>query len=136
MADVKPQPAKIERLENDYTRRLDKQATQQHHHRWLGKRRARRATRIIIVFAVFMTILGIQWVRTNASLHTVNQQVTTSEQQLTKTKATNQKLKLQIKQLNDKDYLGRLIRSKYYYTKSGETVYSLPGDHATDVTAK
>ncbi|MCH5465561.1 FtsB family cell division protein [Levilactobacillus tujiorum] len=136
MADVKPKPAKIERLENDYTRRLDHQQARAHRHQWLGKRRMRRATRILAVFAVFALVLSIQLVRTNASLHHVQQEVTTSKQKLTATKATNRKLQLQIKQLNDKDYLGRLIRSKYYYSKSGETIYSLPGDHASDVTVK
>ncbi|MFD1550350.1 MULTISPECIES: FtsB family cell division protein [Levilactobacillus] len=136
MADVKPKPAKIERLENDYTRRLDRQQATVHHHQWLGKRRMRRATRILAIFAVFAVVLGIQLVRTNASLHHVRQEVTTSKQKLAATKATDHKLQLQIKQLNNKDYLGRLVRSKYYYSKSGETIYSLPGDHASDVTVK
>ncbi|MBT9676656.1 septum formation initiator family protein [Levilactobacillus brevis] len=136
MADEKVQPAKVKRLENDYTRQLDHQQAVQHHTRWLGRRRMRRALRIGLVFAVFALILGIQLVRTNASLHKVNQQVATSERQLTKTKAENTQLDLKVKQLNNQDYVAQLIRSKYYYSKSGETIYSLPGDHASDVTAK
>lgn len=136
MADEKVQPAKVKRLENDYARQLDHQQAVQHHTRWLGRRRMRRALRIGLVFAVFALILGIQLVRTNASLHKVNQQVATSERQLTKTKAENTQLDLKVKQLNNQDYVAQLIRSKYYYSKSGETIYSLPGDHASDVTAK
>lgn len=136
MADEKVQLAKVKRLENDYTRQLDHQQAVQHHTRWLGRRRMRRALRIGLVFAVFALILGIQLVRTNASLHKVNQQVATSERQLTKTKAENTQLDLKVKQLNNQDYVAQLIRSKYYYSKSGETIYSLPGDHASDVTAK
>lgn len=136
MADEKVQPAKVKRLENDYTRQLDHQQAVQHHTRWLGRRRMRRALRIGLVFAVFALILGIQLVRTNASLHKVNQQVATSERQLTKTKAENTQLDLKVKQLNNQDYVAQLIRSKYYYSKSGETIYSLPGDYASDVTAK
>jgi len=135
MADAKP-AAKIKRLDNDYTRKIQHQQAVQHHTRWLGHRRVRRATRILVVFAVFAIILGVQLIRTHASLHQVNQQVATSERTLTKTKAKSAALKQEIKQLNDKDYLGQLIRSKYYYSKSGETIYSLPGDHASDVTAK
>ncbi|MFD1456451.1 septum formation initiator family protein [Levilactobacillus lanxiensis] len=135
MADAKP-TAKIKRLDNDYTRKIQHQQAVQHHTRWLGHRRVRRATRILVVFAVFAIILGVQLIRTHASLHQVNQQVATSERTLTKTKAKNADLKQEIKQLNDKDYLAQLIRSKYYYSKSGETIYSLPGDHASDVTAK
>ena len=136
MADEKVQPAKVKRLENDYTRQLDHQQAVQHHTRWLGRRRMRRALRIGLVFAVFALILGIQLIRTNASLHKVNQHVATSERQLTKTKAENTQLDLKVKQLNNQDYVAQLIRSKYYYSKSGETIYSLPGDHASDVTAK
>lgn len=136
MADEKVQPAKVKRLENDYTRQLEHQQAVQHHTRWLGRRRMRRALRIGLVFAVFALILGIQLIRTNASLHKVNQQVATSERQLTKTKAENTQLDLKVKQLNNQDYVAQLIRSKYYYSKSGETIYSLPGDHASDVTAK
>lgn len=136
MADEKVQTAKVKRLENDYTRQLDHRQAVQHHTRWLGRRRMRRALRIGLVFAVFALILGIQLIRTNASLHKVNQQVATSERQLTKTKAENTQLDLKVKQLNNQDYVAQLIRSKYYYSKSGETIYSLPGDHASDVTAK
>lgn len=137
MADVKAKTAKVRQLENDYTRQLARQQqTAEHRHHWLGKRRAHRASRILLIFAVFAAILTIQLVRTNASLHRVNQQVVASKQKLTQTKATNKQLKKQIKQLNDQDYVGQLIRSKYYYSKTGETIYSLPGDHASDVTAK
>jgi len=135
MADAKP-TAKIKRLDNDYTRKIQHQQAVKHRTRWLGHRRVRRAARILVVFAVFAIILGVQLIRTHASLHQVNQQVATSEQTLTKTKTKNADLKQEIKQLNDKDYLAQLIRSKYYYSKSGETIYSLPGDHASDVTAK
>ncbi|QMU07032.1 FtsB family cell division protein [Levilactobacillus suantsaii] len=139
MADDKPvQTTKVQHLENEYARQLarQKEPTVSIQHHGLKRRRVRRALRIFAVFAVFALILGVQLVRTNASLHHVNQKVEASEQRLDKAKDTNAKLKLKVKQLNNKDYLGQLIRSKYYYSKSGETIYSLPGDHAKDVTEK
>ncbi|GEO74876.1 dihydroorotate dehydrogenase [Levilactobacillus namurensis] len=137
MATKQPHTAKVERLENDYTRLLDRQhAAAKHRRNWMSRRRAKRALRIIACFAFFILILGVQLVRTNASRHKVDQQVVTSQRQLAKAKHTNADLKAQVKQLNDQDYLGQLIRSKYYYSKSNETIYSLPGDHANDVTAK
>ena len=45
-------------------------------------------------------------------------------------KAKNADLKEQIKQLNDEDYLRKLIREKYSYSKDNEIIYNLP----TDVT--
>jgi len=78
MADAKP-TAKIKRLDNDYTRKIQHQQAVKHRTRWLGHRRVRRAARILVVFAVFAIILGVQLIRTHASLHQVNQQVATSE---------------------------------------------------------
>jgi cell division protein DivIC len=40
----------------------------------------------------------------------------------------NKALKVKVKQMNDEQYLEKLIRSKYLYTKKGETVYNLPND--------
>ena len=136
MADSQPQQAKIERLDNDYTRQIAQEQLAAHRHRGLSQRRAKRAVRIVAVFAVFALFLGIQLIQTNVGRHKVERQVVASRERLAKTKHTNAELRAQVKQLNDKDYLGQLIRSKYYYSKTNETIYSLPGDHASDVTAK
>ena len=40
----------------------------------------------------------------------------------------NAQLKDKVKQMNDENYLEKLIRAKYFYTKKGETVYNLPND--------
>jgi cell division protein DivIC len=47
---------------------------------------------------------------------------------LAKEKATNQKLKTQVKNLQNDDYLQKYVREKYLYTKEGELVFNLPGD--------
>ncbi|WP_279404165.1 FtsB family cell division protein [Secundilactobacillus kimchicus] len=55
---------------------------------------------------------------------------------LTEAKADNKALTQKVALLNDRDYLDKLIRAKYYYSKSNETIYSLPSDKTTDVSVK
>ncbi|PWF99297.1 FtsB family cell division protein [Levilactobacillus bambusae] len=129
-------PGQIEQLNNDYTRHVADQVMEQRKRQALMTRRRRRALKILAVFAVAALFFTIQLVRTNASYHHVQQQVKTTKVKLADERKTNADLKGQIKDLNDDDYLAKLIRSKYYYTKSGETVYSLPSDRSSDVVSK
>lgn len=52
---------------------------------------------------------------------------------LDKVKKDNSSLKLRVKQLNDDEYLEKLIREKYYYSRDNETIYNLPDDKAKSV---
>lgn len=97
--------------------------------------RRRRFVLIVAVFGALILFLGFQLINTRSNLHQMNRQVATSQVKLKKVQQRNDQLEGQIKQLNNKDYLQKLLRSKYDYTKSGETVYSLPNDSAADVTA-
>ncbi len=47
--------------------------------------------------------------------------------------ADNASLKLRVKQLNDDEYLEKLIREKYYYSRDNEMIYNLPDDKAKSV---
>ena len=125
--------SKIQQLDNDYSRQVasDHQGQQQR----VGQVRRRRFVLIVAVFGALMLLFGYQLINTRVSLHSVNQQVATSQVKLKQAQQKNSQLETQIKQLNNKDYLQKLLRSKYDYTKSGETVYSLPNDNAADVTA-
>lgn len=48
------------------------------------------------------------------------------QKQLTTTKNEQQKLKRQIKRLNDDDYLGELARKNFYMSKDGEIIFTTP----------
>ena len=39
-------------------------------------------------------------------------------------------LNILIKQLNDEDYVQKLIRKKYLYSKNNEIIFSLPEDNS------
>ncbi|MDV7720171.1 septum formation initiator family protein [Pediococcus ethanolidurans] len=91
---------------------------------------------IMGIFIVFAGIFGFQIVHTHYQRAAVNQQIQTSKAQYTTAKTQNKSLGLQVKQLNNADYLQKLLREKYYYSKSGEIIYSLPADHSSDVSQK
>jgi len=124
---------KVKQLDNDYTRQVVTNKVGQYQ-RFTQVRR-RRFVLIIAVFGALILFFGFQLINTRSNLKQVNGQVATSQVKLQKTQQKNDQLETQIKQLNNKDYLQKLLRSKYDYTKSGETVYSLPNDSAADVTA-
>ncbi|MBS0950949.1 septum formation initiator family protein [Lactiplantibacillus plantarum] len=124
---------KIKQLDNDYIRQV---ATDEHGQaQRVAQVRRRRFILIVAVFGALILFFGFQLINTRSNLHQVNRQVATSQVELKKVQQKNNQLESQIKQLNNKDYLQKLLRSKYDYTKSGETVYSLPNDNAADVTA-
>ena len=124
---------KIKQLDNYYIRQV---ATDEHGQaQRVAQVRRRRFILIVAVFGALILFFGFQLINTRSNLHQVNRQVATSQVKLKKVQQKNNQLESQIKQLNNKDYLQKLLRSKYDYTKSGETVYSLPNDNAADVTA-
>lgn len=123
----------IKQLDNDYTRQAA--TNQQGQDQRVRQVRRRRFVAIVAVFGALILFFGFQLINTRTNLRQVNRQVATSQVKLNQAQQKHDQLETQIKQLNNKDYLQKLLRSKYDYTKNGETVYSLPNDNAADVTA-
>lgn len=90
--------------------------------------------RLFAVIAAVVTVVCLVQVGRNLwQAHTVKQQTTTAQKKLDKVKKDNSSLKLRVKQLNDDEYLEKLIREKYYYSRDNETIYNLPDDKAKSV---
>ncbi|MGM9907290.1 FtsB family cell division protein [Limosilactobacillus sp.] len=85
----------------------------------------RRCERIVAAFLLIFLFLGFQIVRSRHSLAKVNINIHQTEVQLASQKAKGRELNQQVKQLHDPEYLQQVIRSKYNYSKKGETVYNL-----------
>ncbi|MBB1079613.1 septum formation initiator family protein [Limosilactobacillus sp. STM2_1] len=85
----------------------------------------RRCKRIIAVFLVVFLIFGIQIFQSKRTLTDINGNIQQAQSQLTKQKQKNQQLQQQIKMLHNPDYIQQVIRSKYNYSKKGETIYNL-----------
>ncbi|GEL16088.1 FtsB family cell division protein [Pediococcus cellicola] len=96
--------------------------------------RLHRFYMIIGIFLVLAGIFGFQIIHTHYQRVSVDQRIQASKTHYNTAKAENKSLGLQVKQLNNSDYLQKLLREKYYYSKSGEIIYSLPSDHSSDVS--
>lgn len=130
---MKEDKQKIKVMNNDFYR--EKTAAKK---RMVAKNRRYLQHKVIMrsfaVIATFVTVVCLVQVGRNLwQAHTVKQQTTTAQKKLDKVKKDNSSLKLRVKQLNDDEYLEKLIREKYYYSRDNETIYNLPDDKAKSV---
>lgn len=84
-----------------------------------------RLRRIVAVFAIIFVLLGVQIVIKVSQTHRLNNQVQAEKQSLVKVKKKANNLKAEKQNLNDPNYVAKLIRYKFYYSKSGEKVYNV-----------
>lgn len=100
----------------------------------IHRRRLIRESIVTTIMVVVILVLGIQLFHAYQQKAQLNHQVRIDRVELAKARTQHKQLTWNVKQLHNKDYLEQLIRQKYDYHKPGETVYSLPGDVAKDVT--
>ncbi len=93
-----------------------------------ARARKQRALFILGVFAVIAAIFLFQIIHAHISRSDVDSKLAIETARYGKIQDNNAELKDKVKQMNDENYLEKLIRSKYLYTKKGETVYNLPSD--------
>ncbi|MCC7617095.1 septum formation initiator family protein [Liquorilactobacillus nagelii] len=86
---------------------------------------------IIAFFAISFLLLGSQVFRTQHLTSNLVQQKKVATSKLDQVSQQHHELKQQTRQLKDDDYLQKLIREKYYYSKNGETIYNLPNNSKT-----
>ncbi|WP_153551581.1 FtsB family cell division protein [Ligilactobacillus murinus] len=123
---MKEDKQKIKVMDNDFYR--EKTAAKK---RMVAKNRRYLQHKVIMrlfaVIAVVVTVVCLVQVGRNLwQAHTVKQQTKKKKKKLDKVKKDNASLKLRVKQLNDDEYLEKLIREKYYYSRDNEMIYNLP----------
>ena len=79
-----------------------------------------RKNRIIACFAIAILIFGLQLIMVHVQTGRINSQIQTNKAELNQVNKTNKKLKSHV------DYVAKVIRYKFYYSKSGESIYTLP----------
>ncbi|UQS87476.1 septum formation initiator family protein [Nicoliella spurrieriana] len=125
-------------MKNSNVKWLNNAYTKRHYRKikwsFVNRPKFRRIFVVITILLAFSIPLLIGIHQSNAQRTMIQKQTAVSKKTLATARAHNQELKLDVKQLNNSEYVQQLIRDKYYYTKSGETVYSLPNDVAKDVT--
>lgn len=85
---------------------------------------------VIVVIVTFFC--GIRIVQAEVETHQVNKQTAVAERKLQRARARNASLSQQVQQLSNNDYVQKVIRQRYNYTKKGETVYNLPQTNVSD----
>ncbi|UQS85011.1 septum formation initiator family protein [Apilactobacillus apisilvae] len=121
-------PNKVHHLNNNYEKITNSR------HAKIIKMRKKRGVILVSIFLVVILILSYQLINTKMQSSNLASKKARSEVILKNSSEKNKELKQNVKQLYSNDYLEKLIRQKYYYTKPGETVYGLPGDVSRDVT--
>ncbi|NRN88890.1 FtsB family cell division protein [Lactobacillus helveticus] len=84
-----------------------------------------RLNRIVAIFAIIFVVLGVQVAIKVSQTARINNQVKAEKENLTKVKKTANNLKTKRQNLNDPNYVAKLIRYKFYYSKSNENVYNV-----------
>ncbi|WP_105957335.1 septum formation initiator family protein [Apilactobacillus quenuiae] len=118
---------KVRHLNNDYEK------LKIYRHQKILRTRKKRALILVSIFLVVILVLIYQIIATKNESSSVENKANNMQVVLQNNKENNKKLKQNVKQLYNNDYLEKLIRQKYYYSKPGETVYGLPGDVSKDV---
>lgn len=85
-----------------------------------------RRNRIIAIFVAIFAFLGVQIGVTHAQTEHINSQVQTSKKALKKINNQKQVLITKRNDLKDPDYVAKLVRFKFLYSKPNETIYNLP----------
>lgn len=127
---MKDKQKKVKVLDNDFYRQQvasekQKQAQSKSLKRHRLKMRLIYGVAGIVTFFCLLSVGKNLW-----QTHLVKQQTTVAQKNLDTVKKENDKLKIRVKQLNNNDYLEKLIRERYYYSRDNETVYNLPEDKA------
>jgi len=125
---MEPKKSKVKVLNNEY---FQAKTAEQKLVTKLKKRRlfSRRLRLIVCCVIVVFIIYGlIRVTQAYIQIKEIKQETEIAKRELKRTKIKNKELKQKVEQLKDDDYLQKIIRSQYFYSKDGETIYILPDD--------
>lgn len=125
---MEPKRKQIRVLNNEYFQAKQKEARLQ------AKRQKRQQQRSLL-HLICMAIMGllftygvIRVAQAYLQIKALKQETVVAKRELERTQAKNDRLKREVEQLKDADYVQKIIRSQYFYSKDGETIYILPDD--------
>lgn len=111
------------KLDNDYVRNTDRAINRKQQAR---KRKLRRivffAIVPVIIIALLLNVLSHQ----NETLAAKEKLKKEANQHLTELKEEQDTLNLKIKQLQDDEYIAKLLRKEYYLSDEGEIIFIIP----------
>ncbi|MEK5330489.1 MULTISPECIES: FtsB family cell division protein [unclassified Lysinibacillus] len=111
------------KLDNDYVRNTDKAMNRKVQSR---KRKMRRIVFFAIVPVVIIAFLINILVHQSETLAEKEKKKQEATQHLVKVKDEQDSLNLKIKQLEDDEYIAKLLRKEYFLSEEGEIIFIIP----------
>ncbi|WP_409367523.1 FtsB family cell division protein [Lysinibacillus sp. 38-6] len=111
------------KLDNDYVRSTDKAINRKVQSR---KRKLRRIVFFAVVPVVIIAFLINILVHQSETLTEKEKQKQEATQHLVKVKEEQDSLNLKIKQLEDDEYIAKLLRKEYFLSEEGEIIFIIP----------
>ncbi|MHC5228879.1 FtsB family cell division protein [Enterococcus sp. LJL99] len=133
MVKKKNNMEKVAALDNEYTK--EQYAEFQEQQKQLIFRRRRLAVVFFIAFVVFL-LAGIQLVKDYQRLNEFKVQEAQATSDSLKADQKMKKLEQEVALLNDEDYVAKLARSRYFYSKEGESIYTGLPDFTANTDTK
>lgn len=113
-------------LETSEKRLLSPMAKAQREQKQMIYKRRRLTVMFVLAFGLF-TFMGINLFRNGQHLLSLQQNHTEVKKEYAKVKTEKKDLENEVKLLKDPEYVEKVARAKYFYSKEGEQVYSIPG---------
>ncbi|MGY3749898.1 FtsB family cell division protein [Vagococcus acidifermentans] len=107
----------------------DKQKESMYEYQKIGKTfvyRRRRLTLVFVLAIVFFSIAGFNLFRNGQRLLALQEKKEEVKAEQTEVSQEKKVLKNEVQLLKDDEYVAKLARAKYFYSKEGEQVYSIP----------
>lgn len=112
-------------LETSEKRLLSPMAKAQREQKQMIYKRRRLTVMFVLAFGLF-TFMGINLFRNGQHLLSLQQNHTEVKKEYAKVKTEKKDLENEVKLLKDPEYVEKVARAKYFYSKEGEQVYSIP----------
>lgn len=123
----------VTQITNDYVveKNFEKQQTQAH------KRISRRRNVGLAAFATILLLpLSFNLIGNISHIREVEDQIVLAKKEKKALEKENQQLNVQVGLLQDDEYVAKLARSRYYFSKDGEIIFSLPEDNQSKAANK
>jgi cell division protein DivIC len=120
-----PREKNVTKMDNEYVAQQEKKAAT------ANKRKRglkRRLTLYAVCVAIFTVLALSTLISQNRTLHEKALEKEKAESQLAKMKSDQKSLKAEIVKLNDDEYVAKLVRRDYYFSREGEIIFNLPND--------
>lgn len=123
----------ITQIKNTYTQEqtLKKQISTN-----LQRKARRRLLAIMIVGLLMVVPLGINVVKNLFEIRSLDGKIAETKEINVTLAEENQNLKVQVGLLQDDEYVAKIARSRYYLSKDGELIFSLPEDNRSKAAEK